>query len=302
MQVRREEEGASAGGQRERVAAGRGSAAIRGDYVLPCSPPRSLSLRLTREREAGVRGSWVWPRTIANANAPTSLSNLLLFGLRGIGGSTDEGRPYPGEVQVSGRPRMTPACPPRNVRLVRNPNVHYVRRTKEERPEEGRGSARELRPALLPQSHNLRPLFLSTGEVGIVCLNWKEMASRLPKQRKPPETLWRRNAPESWTSLPAAGCSLATPKWPFARPSNYEADLWALPIAEWWHEQRIEPTIVATYVRIATSKPEHASCLKLMAELGLTPASPQRLRLIVEAPEEEAEPRGDPYAHLRVAG
>ena len=106
----------------------------------------------------------------------------------------------------------------------------------------------------------------------------------------------------------APGCGLfpRTPKWPFARPSNYEADLWsrlwALPIAEWWHEQRIEPTIVATYVRLATSKPEHASCLKLMAELGLTPASLQRLRLIVEAPEEEAEPRADPYAHLRVAG
>ena len=131
------------------------------------------------------------------------------------------------------------------------------------------------------------------------------MATRLPKPRKPPETLRRRNAPESWTSLPAAGCSLAAPKWPFAKPSKEEVDrwarLWALPIAEWWHEQRIEPTIVATYVRLATTKPEHASCLKLMTELGLTPASLQRLRLIVEAPEEEAKPTADPCRHLRVA-
>jgi hypothetical protein len=78
--------------------------------------------------------------------------------------------------------------------------------------------------------------------------------------------------------------------------------LWALPIAEWWHEQRIEPTIVGAYVRRATSKPEHASCLKPMTELGLTAASLQRLRLILEAPEEDSEPRADPYAHLRVAG
>ena len=62
------------------------------------------------------------------------------------------------------------------------------------------------------------------------------------------------------------------------------APVWALPIAELWHEQRIEQTIVGAYVRLATSKPEHASCLKLMTELGLTPASLQRLRLIVEAP------------------
>ena len=75
--------------------------------------------------------------------------------------------------------------------------------------------------------------------------------------------------------------------------------LWALPIAVWWHEQRIEPTIVATYVRLATTKPEHASCLKLMTELGLTPASLQRLRLIVEAAEPEAVDAPDPYQHLR---
>jgi len=64
----------------------------RSRECAPHAAPRltSLSLHLTREREAGVRGSWVWPRTIANTNAPTSLSNLLLLGLHGIGGSTDE--------------------------------------------------------------------------------------------------------------------------------------------------------------------------------------------------------------------
>jgi len=131
------------------------------------------------------------------------------------------------------------------------------------------------------------------------------MATRLPKTRKPSEQLRRRNAPEQWTSLPAEGCSISAPSWPFGRPSKGEADLWArlwaLPIAVWWHEQRIEPTIVATYVRLATTRPEHASCLKLMTELGLTPAALQRLRLIVEAPEPEAE-AADPYKHLRVAG
>jgi hypothetical protein len=107
--------------------------------------------------------------------------------------------------------------------------------------------------------------------------------ARLPTTpRKPPETLRRRNAPESWTSLPAAGCSLAAPKWPFGKPSKDDADLWsrlwALPIAEWWHEQRIEPTIVATYVPLATSKPEHASCLKLMTELGPSPVISPNVR------------------------
>ena len=33
-------------------------------------------------------------------------------------------------------------------------------------------------------------------------------------------------------------------------------------------------------------------------ELGLTPASLQRMRLVVEAPEPVHEPGPDPYAHL----
>jgi hypothetical protein len=59
MPVRREDVGASTGGQ-------------------------SWGL-CQREREAGVRGNWMLPS--ANADAPTSLSNLLLFGPHGIGGA-----------------------------------------------------------------------------------------------------------------------------------------------------------------------------------------------------------------------
>ena len=40
-----------------------------------------------REREAGVWGNWMLPS--ANADAPTSLSSLLLLGLHRIGESTD---------------------------------------------------------------------------------------------------------------------------------------------------------------------------------------------------------------------
>ena len=58
-------------------------------------------------------------------------------------------------------------------------------------------------------------------------------------------------------------------------------------------------TIVGAYVRLATTKPEHSSCLALMRELGLTPASLQRLRLIVEAAEPEAVEVPDPYQHLK---
>src|SRR4029453_3532901 len=84
--VRREGEGASAGGP-----AGDLSAAGRGSGPPPAAPPPpSHSLRVPRGREAGGRGSWVRPRTVANANAPTSLSTLRLLRLQRIGGSTDE--------------------------------------------------------------------------------------------------------------------------------------------------------------------------------------------------------------------
>jgi hypothetical protein len=50
---------------------------------------------------------------------------------------------------------------------------------------------------------------------------------RASEPRKPSEQLRRRNAPEQWTSLAAAGCDLAAPKWPLGKPSKAEADLWA---------------------------------------------------------------------------
>jgi hypothetical protein len=77
--------------------------------------------------------------------------------------------------------------------------------------------------------------------------------------------------------------------------------LWALPIAAWWHEQQIEPFIVARYVSLAVSKPAHAAVSRLEADLGLTPAALLRMRLMVEQPEAVVEALPDPYRHLRVA-
>jgi hypothetical protein len=77
--------------------------------------------------------------------------------------------------------------------------------------------------------------------------------------------------------------------------------LWALPIAAWWHETRISPTVVARYVTLAVSKPEHATVGQLERELGLTPAAMLRMRLVVEQPEPSVEALPDPYRHLRVA-
>jgi hypothetical protein len=125
----------------------------------------------------------------------------------------------------------------------------------------------------------------------------------LPRPRKPAEQLRRRNRPEEWTVLPFEGCSLPAPTWPLGRASKDEAGLWArlwaLPIAVAWHDWRIEPAVVARYVRLALTKPEHATVGQLERELGLTPASLLRMRLVVEHPEPEPEPAADPYAHLK---
>jgi hypothetical protein len=131
------------------------------------------------------------------------------------------------------------------------------------------------------------------------------MASRLPRSRKPSDQLRRRNAPESWTVLPANGVSAAAPKWPFGKASKDELELWrrlwALPIAAWWREQRIEPFVVSRYVSLALSTPSHSAVAKLESDLGLTPAALLRLRLVVEEPELEESVAADPYAHLKVA-
>src|SRR6266536_931891 len=125
----------------------------------------------------------------------------------------------------------------------------------------------------------------------------------MPARRKPLEQLRRRNRPEDWTVLPAAGCSLPAPKWPSGKPTPAESvlwkRLWKLPVSAWWHEQRIEPFIVARYVRLSLKKPEHATVGQLERELGLTPGAMLRLRLVVEVPEPETKPTADPYRHLR---
>jgi hypothetical protein len=76
--------------------------------------------------------------------------------------------------------------------------------------------------------------------------------ARLPTTtRKSPDQLRRRNPPEQWTSLPAEGCKLAVPKWPGPdKAPSLWARLWKLPVAAYWHEQRIEPSDVARNVTL----------------------------------------------------
>jgi len=128
------------------------------------------------------------------------------------------------------------------------------------------------------------------------------MASRLPKPSKPAEALRRRNQPEQWVVLPVR-CGLPVPTWPSGSASKPEADLWkrlwVLPVAEYWHSVRVEPAIVARYVRLSIAKPEHATVGQLERELGLTPASMLRMRLTVEEPEAKLALVPDPYAHLK---
>lgn len=127
------------------------------------------------------------------------------------------------------------------------------------------------------------------------------MAGRVPKAGKPREALRRRNRPEEWVALPPV-CTLKPPAWSLGSASKDEKELWArlwrLPVAAFWHETAVEPSIVSRYVRLALSKPEHAAVGRLETELGLTPAALARLRLFVETPEPEPEPGPDPYAHL----
>lgn len=77
--------------------------------------------------------------------------------------------------------------------------------------------------------------------------------------------------------------------------------LWRNPVANYWHHQRIEPAVVARYVRLAIEQPAHASVRGLEADLGLTPRGLRDLRLVVEAPVVEAAPAGSRYSHLKLA-
>jgi hypothetical protein len=122
-------------------------------------------------------------------------------------------------------------------------------------------------------------------------------------KRRPQERIQRRDRRADWVILPFSGTQARPPAWPDGIPSDQELahweHLWSLPVSLWWREQRISPLIVADYVRLRASKPEHSTCSQLAKELGLTPAAMLRLRLIVEKPESEPESHADPYAHLR---
>ena len=120
------------------------------------------------------------------------------------------------------------------------------------------------------------------------------MAGRVPKAGKPREALRRRNRPEEWVALPPE-CTLKPPAWPLdSRPPLrriFGRGCGRCRLLRSGGSRRVEPSIVARYVRLALSKPEHASVGRLETELGLTPAALARLRLFVEAPEPEPERR-----------
>ena len=120
------------------------------------------------------------------------------------------------------------------------------------------------------------------------------MAGKLPRPSKPREQLRRRNAPEQWTILPAAGCSLLRPE--VAGRSAVEAGGGSLGssmagAAGGVLAQAIEPDVVARYVSLRYAKPELAALSRMEAELGLTPAALARLRLTVEEPTPAGPPR-----------
>lgn len=125
----------------------------------------------------------------------------------------------------------------------------------------------------------------------------------MPRSRKPAGELRGRVRPDEWTRLPAEGCKTKPPAWPSGKPDASEAAmwrrLWSLPVAVYWHEQRIDPHVVAGYVRGWFANPLHATVARLASELALTPAGMQRLRLVVVEPEPDEPDRPDPYAHLK---
>ena len=68
-----------------------------------------------------------------------------------------------------------------------------------------------------------------------------------------------------------------------------------MPVAAWWLEQRIEPTIVCRYCRMVSENPKLTAAGRLEEALGLTPLGMARLRLVVEQPE-TLKVAADPYA------
>jgi hypothetical protein len=138
----------------------------------------------------------------------------------------------------------------------------------------------------------------------------------MPNTLKPPEQRRRRNKPEQWTILPSEGCSLAPPGWPLERKptkaeASYWAKVWELPIAWWWHEQKISPFVIARYVRtycqdvIDPNRKLGPAVSRMERDLGLHPEALVKLRLVV-AEDEEAVPQGSSsvksrhYRHLKI--
>ena len=121
-------------------------------------------------------------------------------------------------------------------------------------------------------------------------------------RRKPSETLRRRNRPEEWTVLPRK-CTIPAPRWPDGDPTDAELkrfrELYRLPVAAWWAELQIHPSIVAQYVALSLERPEHSQVARLAGELALTPGAMARHRLTVEQPEPIGSGTADdPYQHL----
>jgi hypothetical protein len=101
-------------------------------------------------------------------------------------------------------------------------------------------------------------------------------------------------------TLPAEGCPIPAPPWPYGKPSADELslwrDLWSRPIAAMWHAQRIPPVVVSRYVaawfREAADPKAHlgSTLARLEGELALTPGALARLHLKVAPAAETAAP------------
>jgi hypothetical protein len=115
----------------------------------------------------------------------------------------------------------------------------------------------------------------------------------------PKPTRHRRNAAPSFDLLPAEGCKIRPPAWPFGKATADEkqlwSDLWHRPVAQVWHVQAIPPVVVARYVRGLLSDAGResprllAALSRVESDLGLTPAALARLNLKVEpVPEPKA--------------
>ena len=114
--------------------------------------------------------------------------------------------------------------------------------------------------------------------------------------------LQRRGEHGEITVLPAGGCRKRAPAWPIGEPTDDELStwrsLWRLPVAAWWWEVQVSPLVVARYVTLRISKPEHAATGQLERELALTPASMARAKLVIGRPKPKQKATDSPYKDL----